>query len=606
MGDELRPAKSAGGLEEGERSDFIRRDRWVELPTLWWNVLALTAVLTAVMFTTDNGSIAIFDEAVYATQATALSEGSWVAPRGATDIDPFGVAEPLMDATPVEGGSIAYSRHPLYPVLIVPWIALGGYSAALLLSVVGVVGSAVCAAFIARRLDVRYGVPALWFAGLMSPLVADALVLWAHSLVAASAGLLFLAVLRVLDGCRTLVHTVVAIVATGFTVMIRSEGVLFVGAVGLVVAIEGVRRANVAERWRALVIGGSVVVVGAVSYLADGWWSRSVGGGGGYGTNVATLVGSERVGAVGAAWSSLFRPGRGVLYEATEIVALATIALVVGVLAIRVNLPWKSVPWCLAMIAAVGWVVAIVANRDYFWVSGLFPAFPALVAAVVLLDRSTFRNRDAALSVAVFVVGGLGLVFTIYPEGGATEWGGRFFHVLLVPVFGLMLGAFDACLTRFNRSERRLLAVPVAALLLVPSAMAVRFVSTGKSIAAEHAAAVESAAAHARTTMYPPLVVVFLATRDGSARTLWALRGRVDVLVPREPDGLYRVLDTSGAQRRGVILLDTDLDAASIDELVEGKRGVRWRPDDKSLRRVAGRTLVVLRMDEEKPAESGP
>lgn len=580
-----------------QRIDSSWSDRWRTLKFLWWNTAALAVVLAGIMAVADNGSIAIFDEAVYATQATALSEGSWVAPRGAIDIDPLGLAEPLIDAVPVGDGSIAYSRHPLYPLLIVPWIEFGGYSAALLLSVAGVVGAAVAASFIARRLDRAYGVPALWLAGLGSPLVADALVLWAHSLIAAAGGLLFLEVLRVLDGRRSAVHAAIAAIATAFTVMIRSEGALFVGAVGVALLVNSVLQRDRRERWRNIAVGVLILVVGVGAYLFDGWWAEAIGGRG-YGTNVATWVSSEGIGAVGALWSSVLRPGRGSTYDATELIAIASILLFVGAVAVRVRFRWKSVPWVLAMMASACWIVALVTNSHYFWVSGLLPAFPALYVSAVLVGRSELAHKDALLSLGVFLTGGLGLILTIYSDGGAVEWGGRFFHVLLPPVIGLIVAVIDCRRQQFGRSEQRMFVLPVAALLVVPSLMAVQFIATGKAITAQHAAAVESSAARVDSPGHPPLVVVVLLNRDGSSRSLWSLRGRVDVLVPRQPGEFLRILNTTGARERGEVLLDTDFDVGLIEELLSVDSGATWRAERGTARIVGGRTLVVVRMVE--------
>lgn len=123
--------------------------RWASVRAVWLNAVALAVVLVVTLLLLNNGSIAIYDEAVYAAQAQALVDGSWVSERSAADLDPEGIANPLFDSTIVGDGAIAYSRHPLYPVLLVPLMAIGGYSAALFMSVFGVVAAAVCAAFLA-------------------------------------------------------------------------------------------------------------------------------------------------------------------------------------------------------------------------------------------------------------------------------------------------------------------------------------------------------------------------------------------------------------------------------------------------------------------------
>lgn len=227
--------------EGGDTTSGADLPRWTSVRMVWLHALALALALVLTLLVVNNGSIAIYDEAVYASQAAALVDGSWIADRSAADLDPEGKANLLLDSTIVGDGAIAYSRHPLYPLLLVPLTAIGGYSASLLLSVFGVVSAAVCAAFLARRVDPRYGLPALWLAGVASPLVIDSVVLWAHGLAAATAGLTMLGALRAMDGKRAAWNLCISAAAAILTALLRTEGVIFVAAVGSVICARSIR-----------------------------------------------------------------------------------------------------------------------------------------------------------------------------------------------------------------------------------------------------------------------------------------------------------------------------------------------------------------------------
>ena len=562
--------------------DPTAQSRWISLSTLWSNVAIVAAVLFGILVVIDNGTIAIFDEAVYATQAQSLADGSWVGPRPALDVDPNGAANPLLDSTSVGRGAIAYARHPLYPLLLTPAWAVGGYFGTLLVSATGVLAAATCAAFLARRIDRRYGVPALWLAAVGSPLVVDAPVLWAHSVAAAGAGLLFLGLLRVLDGSRVALHAAYTVAAAVFTVLVRSEGVLFVCAAGLVAALSGLRwRRTLTVEVRRIAIGGSVVVIAVLSYLFDGWWAGRVGSGG-YGTDVSALVLGERAGPLDAAWVSLVRPGRGVVGDPTLVLAAACGALVLGAFAIRINARWRSVPIASLTASAVCWLWALGAQPDTgsFMVTGLLAAFPALLASLLLIDSRTFRYRDISITLVTLVLSAAILLATVYEVGGSTEWGGRYFHILLVPLMGPIVLVLDRCWGRLTKLERRAVVLPAVALLVVPPVMGLQFVSSRKSIVAGQNRHLEEVAPAPRSQGKLPLAVVWRSDPDGSSRLFWSQRGRIDVLAISDLASLFRLLDTTRVGERRRLVMVTDQAARNFALILAAKEGATWRVVD--------------------------
>lgn len=573
---------------------------WTSTRVLWLNVFALSVLLVAMLSLLGNGSIAVYDEAVYAAQAQALVDGSWVSPRSASVLDPEGLANPLLDSKVVAHGVIPYSRHPLYPVLLVPLTAIGGYSASILMSVVGVVLAAVCAAFLARRVDARYGVPALWLAGVASPLVVDAVVLWAHGLAAATAGFAFLSALRLVDGRRIGLNVLGVASAATATVMLRTEGVIFVGVVGLVFLGRSIKwRAPTAPNFRMAALGFGLGGLGLLAYVVDGWWSRRIGGSGGYGTDVSTGLLGSQAGPVDALWNSVLRPGREMMLGATPILTGSTVFLALGALAVRFRLPWRSVPWGLSVLGAAGWVWALVAMSETgtFFVTGLLPAFPALLLTFIVIGSPELRRVELSTAVAVVVIAlGVSLLF-IHRDGG-TEWGGRFFHLLLVPAIAPILAVADRTRRYFNTAERRLLVVPVAILLLVPSASALRFVGTRRFV-------VEQQVDELVRRLQPDVggdhvatVIVWTINRDGTARQFWEQRTEVDLLAPRDGQSLVDLLNTAELVARGEALLVTDSPIPIVNLLLGSNReGASWYAEESKASRGGLLMMIPLRLE---------
>lgn len=575
--------------------------RWSGLRLLWLHAALLAVALVIVVAVVDNGSIAVNDEGVYATQAQSLSEGSWWSQRPAPDADPDGVAVPLMDSTVNGDEIIAYGRHPLYPLVITPAFEIGGYSGALFTSAAGVLAAALAAAFLARRLAPKYGIPALWAAGLGCPLAVDAPVLWAHALAAACAGLTYLGVVRALDGRRVGGHLAYAVPAAMATVMLRSEGVFFVAVVGVIVALEAIpawRRGDRRRSWTFATIGGGLAALSAATYLLDSRISGWIGGGGGYGTNISTLVLGEKTGPSDAVWVSILRPWIGSYARANHLYLSGLAFVLLAALATRLLPRLTAVPFVLMVFAPV----AIVASL--FWggvegaalVTGLLPAFPALSAAILLVRRSNFGNVEFRRAVALALVVGSLLVGTIYDIGGATEWGGRYFHILLVPLIGPMIWIIDQRRTVFEPVERRVLFGCVGVLLLAPSLVGLNAIHTAKEQVAVEVEALAHVAAQVADGSEPPLAAVWRINRDGSSREFWELRDQVDVLQLTRYRSVSAFLALPAVRERGTVILVTDV-SASVFESVFGS-GAGWTLDEAASLSAGRVTLLVVRRDQ--------
>jgi hypothetical protein len=247
------------------------RSEW-DQPTgrpLWQHVLALSVVLLAMMPVLGGSGLFSGDEGAAVAQADLLIEpGEWGFDTPRPDLDPEGVAGPFDRADVITGAPFA--KHPAYPILLVPFVAVAGTAGAKALSLVGTVLAALAAALIGRRLRPGIERPVLWIAGLASPLLFNGWVVIAHTLAAAGCGF---AAMLVLDGLndsrdgprRTAVVGVAALMLAA--VLVRNEAVLFGIALAMASLFIAARRRSPALA--GLGVGAAVGTIGG--YLLDAY-----------------------------------------------------------------------------------------------------------------------------------------------------------------------------------------------------------------------------------------------------------------------------------------------------------------------------------------------
>jgi hypothetical protein len=389
--------------------------------------MALAVVLVAGVFIIGDHGVFSSDEGAGLAQARAVSQGSWGVEHPFEAVDPEGRWFPLEKAQALEDGGFApLPKRPVYS-----WIAgqvwgLGGTLAVMTLSAVGTWIAAMAAALIARRLDDPLDRPALWVAGLASPLFADGFLVIAHSLGAAVVGVAGYSLVRWANGApaRWLVGTGVA-VAGG--VLLRQEVVLLAAAMATCAVAFGLAPSR--RRW---VLAGVVVAGALAAGLAlDLVLTNHVFGSGGVATPAAGSGGSsssylaDRLAAFVTTW---LRPGYGDLGGGQM---LGLVMALVGVLAVVAVKGRESRDVVIALWASVG-VLAILRlllrAPDPDVVPGLLPAFPVLLWGLVALRRASLPAFAwwLAGSASLFA---LAVLATQYREGGAWEWGGRYFAV---------------------------------------------------------------------------------------------------------------------------------------------------------------------------------
>lgn len=495
--------------------------RWSTIRMMWANLAVLGLVLFIGVFVVDNGNIAVPDEGVYAAQVDLLSHGSWDAPRTSAVIDPEGTRT-VVRAEFVDGDRyIPYTRHPAFTALMVPFYRLGGYGGMLMASALGTWAAALAAALIARRLNPSYGVPTLWLVGLGCPLFFDAYLVAGHSVGAALCGFAVLGVSQALDD-RRYWSLAYALPAAALLVNIRSEGVIAMGVLGGIVglfALAGVfwRRVD----WHAGFVGAALLVVTGSAYLLDSWLTRRVIGAGGFGGQPLERVLGDKTGPISAAWSSLLRPYFADGSQLNTALILSVSSLLFASVAVKLLPRLQLLPVALVALSAAAAVWHLFAPLEL--ITGLFAAFPLLLGGILLVSWQDLKVPLVRRLLAFGVVTTGFLLLTIYDIGGAVEWGGRFFHVLLpalIPLVVLGLAHAARCIPERPAwlAKAAATAVMVTTVAITVPGLRINFIARR-----DHAQAVDATMdfARAHSTEKKPVVIVAMLTIDGTGRMFW-------------------------------------------------------------------------------------
>ena len=404
-------------------------------------LLALVPVIgTSASFSTDEGAAIV--------QAQSLSRGDgWLVEHPAPEVDPDGRHYPLEISERGKRGFVPYGKHPLYPLLLAGADRLGGVTAMVLLSLAGTVAAAGLAGALARRMDPSLARPTVWAVGVASPLFFDGFLVMAHTLGAAFAAAAVLAAVVALERRSVRVALAVAPLVAG-AVLLRNEALFLAPALALVAGVVARRRA---VRIPAAVIGVGALVAGAVSHLAETWWTSRLIGGPGASVRAAPAALDGGAYFTGR-WEGFFRtvlsPGYVFDPQITVLLVAMLAGIVMAVLIAGIRPEWRRPARAWAAAAAVAPVLVLMTSRTI--VPGLLVAFPLTAAGLLVVRRATVRTMAARVALGVFGSFALCVIATQYAVGGASEWGGRFFALglpLLVPV--LLVALKDWNLDRF-------------------------------------------------------------------------------------------------------------------------------------------------------------
>lgn len=507
--------------------------RWAGPRTFWLVALGLLVLLAALIPVMDTGSIAVPDDGVYAAQADLLAHGSWSERRPAVRLDDDGAHSVIGPDLTYRDRQIPYLKHPLFPTALGRFYAVGGFAGLLAFSVLGTWLASIAAGLMARRLDSRYGIPALLLAGLGTPLVFDAYLVSAHSMAAALCGFVVLGLAACVEDRRwwSLLYV---LPSAALVIGLRSEGAVAMAAAAAIVGLFAVRLRPIRIDWSSVAAAACVLVTAAAAYLADARWARSI-------TAATGAAGAGRPRGIpadrdplGVVWISLIRPGETRAGSVMPAVVLALAATVLAAVAVKVA-PRR---WLLPVVLVTVSAVALVAQQfSASWlVTGLAATFPLLPAGIILLHREDLRLPMVARNLAIALLATIVITVTTYSGGGAAEWGGRFYHLLiplLVPVvvLGLHRGA-----SALEPRPAQVIGVAVVVATLLLSVLGLRYIASSRerfratTEATARFVAGVSNQDHERTDSRRPLVVVIPSFGGGMGRMFWQTGEPFDAL----------------------------------------------------------------------------
>lgn len=449
----------------GRFSALVRRP-------LWQHGALLLALLAGVAGVIGTDSAFVTDESFVVIQLDTIEEtGGWSLQHPFPNVDPGGSAFPLHGASRFEQGWTLYGKHPLLIYAYLPIHKLFGIAGLVAVSLAGTVGAALGAGAIANRLLPGSGMPALWLVGAGSPLFFDAFLVHAHTIAAALAGLSAYLALRLLDG-RSMATGAGLVGGALLVALLRTEGIFFAAALGGCLGLVGVAR----RRGDLLVWGAAAMAAAPAAYLGDRWWARAVAPGD---PLDVVPVPREQLAFLLSRFTSLsvtlFLPGYRGGGLAEMITAAGSILLIVGVLVMR-RRPHDDgailVPVCGAAL------LVLRALLQWGAVPGLLVAFPVGVAGLVLVSRVQLHSTSVRLLLGASAIFGLGVAATQYPSGGHTEWGGRYF-ALVIPLLGAIAAVgLVSWLQRLPERRARIVTGSLVASALALGVLAARTVES--------------------------------------------------------------------------------------------------------------------------------
>lgn len=551
---------------------------------LWAHAAALGLLLLALVAVMSPDASFTQDEGAYALQARSLEQGAWEYRYQAGPLDPEGRWFPVVLSSTDGERFYPYVKHPAYPVLLRASTAVAGTTLGLhLIALLGAVAAAVAAWLLAGEIDSSLRRPAFWVAA-GSPVLVNGTLLWAHAPSAALAGFALVAGARmarrgVTPSTTAAAAAALAAAALAAGVLLRSEGLIFAGALAVAVSFLRLRAAGA----RAALAGLAVLAGPAIlAALVERAWVRSIAG------DVAGDLGVRE----GATRSSSYLAGRVAgavhsLVQGHDAVAAASIPVLIALglaagLAAGALRRWGPRSRRDLTVAVAG-VLALYALRVALYpteaVTGLLAAWPLAVLGLLLLRRAD-RSPTLDLCLGAVVLFGTGVVLTQYAEGGGLEWGGRFFSPATVPLAVAATVALASRLRSVPAAARRGATAAVAGLAVASAVFALVTVAAAR---ADHDRLIAAAARH------PAEVTV--TTVDVYPRLAWRTHDRLNWMLTDEA-GLPELLSTLRAAGVADVVLVTRAgvppaslaaygDAREVDEPVfdgVGATMLRLRP----------------------------
>lgn len=497
-------------------------ERWTRTTWFWLAAAALLVVLTALIPAMNNDSIALPDDGVYAAQAAALASGTWSEPRPAPALDDHGRRSVVVPDFAYGDRQVPYLKHPLFPAVLGSFYRIGGFAGLLAFSVIGTWAAALAAGLMARGLDRRYGIPALLLTGLGTPILFDAYLVSGHTAAAALCGFMALGLRMSIEERRWL-SLLYVLPCAALAVSLRSEGVVAVAAAALVIGFMALRIRPMRVDWPAVGSAISVLFVAVAAYVMDTRLSDSIKVAAGD-MGIARLRGipADRD-PLGVLWVSLVRPGEFRPGSVMPGVVFAFGSTVIAAIAVKVAPRRTLVPMTLVVVSTV----ALTAQQfgTPWLVTGLLATFPLLPAGLILLHRGDMCRPTVVRNLGIALVSTIAITATTYSAGGAAEWGGRFYHLLIPLVVPVVVIGLHNGHTALQPRQARVMAVALILSTSLLSLLGLRFIALARhqyrTTIADTVRFVTTKPNSENGSKRKPLVVVIPAMGGGMGRMFW-------------------------------------------------------------------------------------
>lgn len=464
-------------------------------------------ILVGIATFTNLDSPWMSDDGAYASQVTLAERGDW----GYRDAPSWGTSPSsvptLGKSTVIDGIEYPYVKHPtwIHVLLVAKRVDLpivGMFAVNVLAAVVTASVAGHLAGF--RR---RTGIIAFWAVAL-GPLLVWSLGAWAHAVACALGGIVAWSLVRWRER-EGLWWIALAASALGCLVLVRTEGILLVAGVGAALVLHLWERRQDRRAVTRVGIAGLVVVGAAgLAKVIDLWLIRAVAPGTG-----------QHVPSSGHPWVT----GRISGFEATflsggftefdYLSGLVALVLVVAGAGLWTRRPDRALGTVVVFAGVAVVAIRAIAGWDHL-IQGMFAAAPVLAFGLVGVrwTRASIMERTLSVFAAAYA---LAVVMTQYPEGGATEWGGRFLAPIIVPLGVLAALAIGRLVERAGRDalpHRKAVLAVVALLIALPVVPALGSTNSNRARHAAIAADLRAAGVDAAIATYPTLPLLLWPT----------------------------------------------------------------------------------------------
>jgi hypothetical protein len=516
------------------------------------HLVAYGLLLLALLAVGPVSSSFTSDEGAYLLQVELLDDGRWDLEYPLADADPDGTFFPIINSDLGDREWFPYVKHPLYVWMLDASIGAFGLDVGShVWSVVGALGAAAVAWYLARTFDERVARPAFWLAAL-GPLLANAQMVWAHALSAAVGGVAALVVVWIVGDRRLTAGRVALLAAAGvFGTLLRTEGFPWIAALVAALLVVAVRRRQL--RWLPGL--GVVAVTSAAAFWLQRTWRLSI-----VGDTVSSVPdsGSDSIGGwIGervSAGVAIFVKGAELQPVASQLIVLLLACVVLG------GLSWRSgrkpsQAHVLITVALVLYALRLLLF-DADPIIGLFAAWPLVLLALVVARRTMFDAAGRVLLVATALFVAV-VILSQWGEAGGVQWGGRYLSPALPVVAALSALALQRGLRPTapepGRTVARRFPVPLLAGLLLVPALAAAVVP--EQLRTLHADLVVDATASGAE--------VIITSQGALPRFAWDTTDEIDwYLLPSDESlaDLLGRLETIGVDEVSTVSIDVDPD----------------------------------------------